>query len=145
MSEHLKLTNQVCFPIYSLAKEIVSHYRPFLDELGVTYPQYLVLMVLWEHQEQTVSQLGEKLNLDSGTLTPLLKRLEQKSIITRARSTQDERVVKIKLTKEGENLQKKAEKVPLKLFESLHITKEELIQLKNVIDKTLNNLNTKKI
>lgn len=77
--QQLKLDNQICFPVYALSREIVGRYRPLLDQLDITYPQYLVLLVLWEHQEQSVSQLGEKLYLDSGTLTPLLKRLEQKN------------------------------------------------------------------
>ena len=86
MTEQLKLDNQVCFPIYALAKEIINRYRPFMDELELTYPQYLVMMVLWEHKEQTVSQLGEKLNLDSGTLTPLLN---QKKKLFRRTSSHD--------------------------------------------------------
>lgn len=141
MSNLLKLENQVCFPVYSLAKEIVSRYRPFLEELDVTYPQYLVLLVLWEYRQQTVSQIGEKLHLDSGTLTPLLKRMEQKNLVTRMRDTGDERVVNILLTPEGGLLQQRAKAVPEKLVENLHVSTEELLLLKNVIETILSNLN----
>jgi MarR family transcriptional regulator, organic hydroperoxide resistance regulator len=140
MSEQLKLDNQVCFPVYSLAKEIVNQYRPLLEEMDVTYPQYLVMLVLWEHQEQTVSQIGEKLNLDSGTLTPLLKRLEQKDLVNRARSAEDERVVKVKLTEQGKALREKAASVPKELAKSMKASVAELIQLKNLIDNILSNI-----
>ena len=139
--QQLKLDNQICFPVYALSREIVGRYRPLLDQLDITYPQYLVLLVLWEHQEQSVSQLGEKLYLDSGTLTPLLKRLEQKKLVTRSRSKEDERIVKIKLTSEGENLQKKAVGIPKKLFEDMKVPEEELEQLKTTIEKILTTLN----
>lgn len=140
MSEQLKLANQVCFPIYSLAKEIVSRYRPFFEELDLTYPQYLVLLVLWEQDHLTVSQIGEHLNLDSGTLTPLLKRLEQKNIISRRRSSEDERIVNITLTEEGIKLKEKAASVPQKLSSSMNVSKEELIELKRIIENLLLNI-----
>jgi len=139
--QQLKLDNQICFPVYALSREIVGRYRPLLDQLDITYPQYLVLLVLWEHQEQSVSQLGEKLYLDSGTLTPLLKRLEQKKVVTRSRSKEDERIVKIKLTSEGQNLQKKAASIPKQLFEDMKVPEEELKQLKTTIEKILTTLN----
>nr|WP_199163092.1 MarR family transcriptional regulator [Elizabethkingia sp. ASV34] len=139
--QQLKLDNQICFPVYALSREIVGRYRPLLDQLDITYPQYLVLLVLWEYQEQSVSQLGEKLYLDSGTLTPLLKRLEQKNLITRSRSKEDERIVKIKLTSEGQSLQKKAASIPKQLFEDMKVPEEELKQLKTTIEKILTTLN----
>ncbi|HFK5585284.1 TPA: MarR family winged helix-turn-helix transcriptional regulator [Elizabethkingia anophelis] len=139
--QQLKLDNQICFPVYALSREIVGRYRPLLDQLDITYPQYLVLLVLWEHQEQSVSQLGEKLYLDSGTLTPLLKRLEQKKLVTRSRSKEDERIVKIKLTSEGQSLQKNAASIPKQLFEDMKIPEEELKQLKTTIEKILTTLN----
>jgi len=139
--QQLKLDNQICFPVYALSKEIINRYRSLLDKLDVTYPQYLVLLVLWEHREQSVSQLGEKLYLDSGTLTPLLKRLEQKKLVIRERSKEDERIVKIKLTPEGENLQKIAANVPKQLFEDMKVPQEELMQLKKTIEKILTTLN----
>ena len=141
--DQLKLQNQLCFPIYNLAKEIVNHYRPYLQGLGLTYPQYLVMMVLWEKDQQTVSEIGDKLNLDSGTLTPLLKRLEQKNILNRCRSTKDERTVIITLTEEGKNLQQKAKNIPLQLANSLQISAEELQQLKIKINQILSNLEIK--
>ena len=143
MENKLKLTNQVCFPVYSLAKEIVNRYRPFLEEMDLTYPQYLVMLILWEQSEQTVSELGEKLKLDSGTLTPLLKRLEQKNLISRIRSTKDERVVKISPTQEGENLKIKAKGIPQQLAQSMQLTEDDLLMLKNVIENILSKINLK--
>ncbi len=141
--DQLKIDNQLCFPIYALAKEIVNKYRPFLAELDLTYPQYLVMLILWESKEQTVSQLGEKLNLDSGTLTPLLKRLEQKNLIHRNRNPKDERVVQINLTNEGSSLQEKAVEIPSKMFKSLAISEEEIKNLKLNINNLLNILQKK--
>lgn len=131
----LKLENQLCFPIYVLVRDIVNEYRPLLNELDLTYPQYLVLLVLWETDDMTVNQIGEKLFLDSGTLTPLLKRLEQKEIVTRVRSKKDERVVKIKLTKHGKDLQAKACEVPSKLAEKMNVSMEDLMDLRRIITK----------
>lgn len=138
MTDQLKLANQVCFPIYALAKETVNFYRPLLDELDLTYPQYLVMLVLWEEEVQTVSQLGEKLLLDSGTLTPLLKRLEQKQLIKRCRSSVDERVVNITLTDQGNAIKGKAMCIPARLLQSLNISIEDLTTLKTIIQKILN-------
>lgn len=138
MEYSLLLKDQVCFPVYALSREIINHYRPFLDELDLTYPQYLVMMVLWEEQTQTVNQLGEKLMLDSGTLTPLLKRLEQKGIISRKRSSEDERVVFISLTNEGISLLDQAICVPERITNALNISEEDLMELKSITDKILN-------
>lgn len=144
IKEELKLANQVCFPIYTLAKEIVNQYRPFLDELGLTYPQYLVMLVLWEQGEQTVSELGQKLNLDSGTLTPLLKRLEQKGVVTRTRKIVDERIVQISVTQKGNELQTKALQVPQQLAESICISIDDFKNLKANIENILTKINNKK-
>ena len=138
MENSLDLKNQVCFPIYALAKEIVNHYRPFLDALDITYPQYLVLIVLWKEKEQTVGQLGNQVFLDSGTLTPLLKRMEQKGIIDRRRSIEDERVVKLSLTEKGISLKEKAKDIPYKLMESMQVSEEEILELKNIVMRILN-------
>lgn len=138
MEDLLKLESQVCFPIYALSREITNLYRPLLDELDITYPQYLVLLILWEHKEQTVNQIGRKLQLDNGTLTPLLKRLEQKGVLVRTRSKADERVVIVSLTTAGEEIKEKAKCIPERLIESLNISSEELAQLKSSIDKILN-------
>src|SRR6218665_1733312 len=124
MEDHqpLQLGNQLCFPLYVISKEIIGLYRPFLDELDITYPQYLVMMVLWEKDGLTVNQIGEKLSLDSGTLTPLLKRLEAKGFIIRQRKKEDERVVEVFLADKGRNLQQKACGIPLKMQEKLNLT-----------------------
>jgi DNA-binding MarR family transcriptional regulator len=137
MKDQLQLSEQVCFPVYVLAKEIINQYRPFLEELKLTYPQYLVMLVLWEHEEQTVNQLGEKLKLDSGTLTPLLKRMEVKKFVTRIRSTTDERLVHIALTEKGKALKEKATCIPTQLIESMGLSTEDLLNLKNIITKIL--------
>ncbi|MFV8352931.1 MarR family winged helix-turn-helix transcriptional regulator [Flavobacterium sp. XS1P32] len=137
------LSQQVCFPIYAFAKEIINQYRPLLDAIELTYPQYLVMLVLWEFESQTVNQLGEKLKLDSGTLTPLLKRMEAKLLLTRTRSSSDERIVNIALTQNGKALQIKASNIPTQLIEAMNVTVEELQELKNIISK-ISNKNNKK-
>ena len=108
----IKLENQICFPLYACAKEIVRRYKPFLDELDLTYTQYITMMVLWEEKEMNVKELGKRLYLDSGTLTPVLKRLEQKGLVIRKRNSKDERVLMINITKEGEALKEQAVEIP---------------------------------
>ena len=110
--ECLKLENQICFPLYACSKEVVRRYRPVLDELDITYTQYITMMVLWEYGASSVSELGQRLFLDSGTLTPVLKSLEAKGYVTRQRSKEDERSVTIALTEEGRELRERAVKVP---------------------------------
>lgn len=139
--EILKLEHQVCFPIYTLSKEIVSMYRPYLDELEISYPQYLVLMVLWEEQQATVSMICEKLYLDTGTITPMLKRMEAKELIARTRQKNDERVVQITLTQKGKDLKKKAINIPYKLLEDIDLTQEELVFLRSITTKILKKSN----
>ena len=102
--EILKLSNQLCFPLYALSRKITSHYLPILEKIGLTYPQYLVMMVLWEEDSVSVKELGHKLMLDSGTLSPLLKKLEDRELLVRKRLKEDERVVIITLTGSGEKL-----------------------------------------
>ncbi len=143
MIEKLKLTNQVCFPLYNLTKEVINLYRPILLELDLTYPQYLVMLVLWEEDAQKVSEIGYKLNLDTGTLTPLLKRLEKKQLIERKRNTKDERVVLISLTEEGKKMRKNAEHVPGQIVDSLNISNEKLQVFKEVIEEVLNHIKYK--
>lgn len=133
----LKLENQICFPLYAIAKEITGLYRPFLDEIGITYPQYLVMMVLWENDGLTVSHIGNKLFLDSGTLTPLLKRLEAKEFLVRKRKKEDERVVEIFLTDNGKQLQQKACEIPGKIQQKIGIETKDLLELKETIQKIL--------
>ncbi|NHN26226.1 MarR family transcriptional regulator [Flavobacterium jejuense] len=138
MNDLLKLETQICFPVYALSREITNLYRPLLDKLDITYPQYLVLLILWEEEEQTVNQLGKKLQLDNGTLTPLLKRLEIKGIVNRTRSTVDERIVLISLTNLGKSLKEKANCIPEQLMKALGVEKEDLIQLKKIVNTILN-------
>ncbi|MFD1551824.1 MarR family transcriptional regulator [Putridiphycobacter roseus] len=144
MSDKLKLANQVCFPIYTLSKEVINHYRPLLKELDLTYPQYLVMLVLWEEGEQNVSTLGAKLNLDSGTLTPLLKRLANKNLIERNRKATDERVVSITLTAQGKLKKKAAQSIPSKIASSLNVSTADLAQLKKIIDQIITQINKEK-
>ena len=111
----LKLKNQLCFPLYACSKEIVKAYKPYLDELNLTYTQYITMMVMWEHKELKVKEVGEYLFLDSSTLTPLLKRLEEKGYVTRRRSSEDERDLIVTITDSGEALKEKAASVPEQL------------------------------
>jgi DNA-binding MarR family transcriptional regulator len=115
----LKLENQLCFPLYAAARKVTGAYTHFLKPLGITYTQYIVLMVLWEKDDITVSELGKKLYLDSGTLTPLLKKMEKEGFLTRKRSAEDERRVEIKLTRKGRDLKKKAIDVPKNVGECI--------------------------
>lgn len=113
--EQLLLRNQLCFPLYACGRKIVGSYTPYLKPLGLTYTQYIVLMVLWEKESVNVGQLGETLRLDAGTLTPLLKRLEKEGYVTRERSKEDERITIVTITKEGEALKEKCKDIPLKM------------------------------
>lgn len=138
----LKLENQICFPLYAASRQITALYRPLLDELDLTYPQYLVLLVLWEHHVMTVKELGELLYLDSGTLTPLLKRLEEKGIVKRSRDTADERVVNIALTPAGKKMEQKATKIPEKLACEMEMSEKEMRQLHTMLHKVLKKVKT---
>jgi len=111
----LRLDQQLCFALYSASRSLTRAYAPLLEPLGLTYPQYLVMLVLWEHRSASVKALGERLALDSGTLTPLLKRLEKRGLITRRRDPDDERVVRIDLTPDGQRLRARARRVPTEL------------------------------
>lgn len=143
--EQLKLSNQLCFPIYAASRLITRSYQPYLDKLGITYPQYLVLLVLWETDEQTVNDITRKLILNTNTITPLLQRMEKLDLITRQRSESDERKVIVKLTQKGIDMQKDAEEIPIQLGTQLTSGKlqvNELIEMKNqlykIIDELLN-------
>ena len=133
----LKLENQLCFPLYAASREVVKHYRPFLAPLGITYTQYLVLMVLWEYGTASAKELGKRLLLDSGTLTPVLKSLEQKGLVTRFRSDQDERVLIVELTDKGDKLRDKALGVPSGIASCIQIDAGEAAELKRLLDKLL--------
>ncbi|MCR5508761.1 MAG: MarR family transcriptional regulator [Lachnospiraceae bacterium] len=123
--EGLLLKNQLCFPLYACSRKIVSNYTPYLKPLGLTYTQYIVLMVLWEKESVNVGQLGEILHLDAGTLTPLLKRLESAGYVTRERSKEDERVTVISITPKGDELKEKCKDIPAKMASKGYVFSEE--------------------
>ena len=133
----LCLCNQLCFPLYAASKEVVRRYKPLLDELDLTYTQYIAMMVMWEHGEVSVKQMGELLYLDSGTLTPLLKCMEAKGYITRHRSEQDERVLLCRLTEAGKALETRAAEVPVRMAACMPLTGEEAATLYQLLYKIL--------
>ncbi len=133
----LKLENQLCFPLYACSKEVVKKYKPYLDELDLTYTQYITMMVLWDKKTVNVKELGEELYLDSGTLTPLLKKLESKGYIVRERSKNDERNVLVSITEKGDALKDEAIEVPYKMVQCVHLTKEEAQELYRLLHKLL--------
>ena len=135
--DYLKLTNQACFPVYALSRVLTAHYKPILDEIDLTYPQYLVMLVLWEHQQLSVKEIGEQLLLDSGTLTPMLKKLESRNLVKRTRNAADERMVFISLTDHGAALKEKATGVPESFKCSLGLSVEELISLRDIVNSVL--------
>ena len=137
----LKLENQLCFPLYVCSKEVIKKYKPFLDELDLTYTQYIAMLVLWEENEINVKSLGEKLFLDSGTLTPLLKKLEEKEYIKRNRLETDERNLIISITKKGKDLKLKAKDIPTEVGKCVNLTSDEAIQLYKLLYKVLKNFN----
>nr|WP_330387895.1 MarR family transcriptional regulator [Anaerobium acetethylicum] len=133
----LKLESQLCFPLYACSKEIVKKYKPFLDEIDLTYTQYIAMLALWEYRQMTVKELGEKLFLDSGTLTPVLKKLESKGYITRERSKEDERSLVITLTDAGEELKEKAVEIPAKIAGCVPLDQEQARQLYSILYQML--------
>ena len=137
MYEQLKLENQLCFPLYACAKEIIRSYKPFLDPLDLTYTQYIAMMVLWEREQISVKELGECLWLDSGTLTPVLKKLEAKGYITRSRSDADERTVLLQVTQTGRDLRELAAGIPAQVGAGVSLTAEEAKTLYTLLNKML--------
>jgi DNA-binding MarR family transcriptional regulator len=137
----IKLENQVCFPLYSAANAVIRAYRPLLNKLDLTYPQYLVMMVLWEDNNLSVKEIGDKLLLDSGTLTPLLKRLENKGVLTRLRNEKDERARVISLTPAGIAMKFDARKVPETLMCRVNMRSDELHSLKALCEQLIAELN----
>ena len=135
----LKLDNQICFPLYVCAKEVIRRYKPFLEKLDLTYTQYIAMMALWETPSLNVKELGKKLYLDSGTLTPLLKSLEKKGYVRRERSENDERVVMITLTEEGKNLSGEAVNIPANVSGCIELTKEDAVTLYKILHQMMNN------
>lgn len=137
--DNLKLESQLCFPLYACAKEVVKKYKPYLDEIGLTYTQYITMMVLWEHRELNVKAIGKLLYLDSGTLTPLLKKLENQGLIKRGRSNQDERNLIVQITEQGLLLREQAKDIPAKVGSCLALSLEESLQLYTLLHKLLQN------
>ncbi|MBQ9937928.1 MAG: MarR family transcriptional regulator [Oscillospiraceae bacterium] len=133
----LKLENQLCFPLYAASREVIKQYRPYLDALDITYTQYITMMVLWEEKQISVKDLGKKLFLDSGTLTPVLKSLETKGYISRARSKEDERVLVAEITQKGEQLKEKAVEVPGQVSKCITLENGEAMQLYRLLYKVL--------
>lgn len=136
----LKLENQLCFPLYAVSKEIVRKYTPFLNEIDLTYTQYITMMVMWEEKELSVKELGKKLFLDSGTLTPLLKNLEKKGLVTRERSKVDERFLVVRITQEGMDLRENALEIPKKIGGCIRLDETEAPQLYGILNKMLGQL-----
>ncbi len=133
----LKLENQLCFPLYAAAKETVKLYRPLLEKMNLTYTQYIAMLVFWEHKKMNVKELGEKLYLDSGTLTPVLKSLEAKGYVRRYRSTEDERVLLVEVTEAGKALREEALSVPAQMACHVVLSPEESLTLYKLLYKLL--------
>ena len=133
----LRLENQLCFPLYACSREVIKRYKPCLDELDLTYTQYIAMMVLWEKKSATVKDLGQALYLDSGTLTPLLKKMEAKGLISRNRDQEDERSLIVTLTEEGEALKDLALEVPGKMSQCVRLAPEEAAELYRLLYKLL--------
>lgn len=145
--DQLKLSSQICFPMYSVSRLITKVYKPYLDELGITYPQYLVLLVLWENDNQSVNDISKKLILNTNTISPLLKRMERLKLIQRNRSIKDERSVLVQLTESGTELKNKALPIPEKLIKELttkNIQLEDVIKLKDLLCKWMSVLSEQK-
>ncbi len=138
--DELRLSNQLCFPLYACAKEVVRQYRKPLEELKLTYTQYICMLVLWEYGGMTEGQLGEKVHLESGTLTPLLKRLEKSGYITRTRPGHDERTLLIDLTEEGKALKEKARNIPPAVRGCIPLPSEDLLVLRDILNRMLSGM-----
>ena len=133
----LKLENQLCFQLYACSKEIIKRYKPYLNEIDLTYTQYIVMMVLWEKEEINIKTLGERLYLDSGTLTPLLKKLETKGYIKRDRLETDERNLNLVITEKGKKLKEKAKGITEKIAPCINLTEQEVLKLYDMLYKIL--------
>ncbi len=136
----LSLENQLCFPLYAASKEVVKKYKPFLDEIGLTYTQYIVMLALWEENDINVKRLGECLYLDSGTLTPVLKKMEAEGLLIRKRAKNDERNVIVSLTEVGIDLRHKAIDIPSKVGKCINLSKEDSVTLHRLLHELLGGL-----
>lgn len=137
----LKLENQLCFPLYAASREVIKRYHPYLTQLGLTYTQYIAMMVLWADRKISVKELGRRLFLDSGTLTPVLKSLEEKGYVNRRRSSEDERVLIVEITESGEALKERAVSIPEKVAGCVKLDTEEAMQLYRLLYKVLDAIN----
>lgn len=135
--EKLKLDNQLCFSLYAASREVIKIYKPLLDKHGITYTQYIVMLVLWEHEKITVKEMGQKLHLDSGTLTPVLKKLLSMELINKYRDVNDDRVVVVELTEKGKELKDEIIDVPEQMYCKIGGNIEEAMELKKILDKLL--------
>ena len=142
--EHLKLDNQLCFAAYACSREIIKRYRPFLDELGLTYTQYITMLVLWEQSPITAKALGDRLYLDSGTLTPLLKKLEKQGFVARKRDDVDERLLVVTLTEEGIALKQTVSEIPFKIACEVGLDVESGVALRESLKDLTMNMQSKR-
>lgn len=135
--EGLRLKNQICFPLYAASREVIKQYRPYLDKLNLTYTQYIAMMVFWEKKRLSVKEVGKRLFLDSGTLTPVLKSLEAKGYVRRSRSAEDERILMVEITEEGEKLKEEAKSIPEKVAGCVRLEPHEAMKLYELLYKVL--------
>ncbi|RZJ92169.1 MAG: MarR family transcriptional regulator [Chryseobacterium sp.] len=142
MDTYFKLEDQLCFPLYAASRMVTKCYQPVLDDLGITYPQYIVLMVLWETENISMSFLADKLRLQSNTLTPLLKRMQEQGLVERIRSEKDERSIIVSLAKKGIDLKQQAHRLHSRIKENLGITAQEVHDLKNLLNKLILNISS---
>ena len=140
----LKLENQICFPLYACSREIIKKYKPFLDEIGLTYTQYITMMVMWEHEKISAKEMGKLLYLDSGTLTPVLKKLEKDGYVKRKRNHSDERILEIEITEKGRLLKEDAVGIPEKMSYSIGLNEAKAIKLYTALHKFLDLLSEDK-
>ncbi|CUN90429.1 MAG: MarR family transcriptional regulator [Sarcina ventriculi] len=138
--ESLKLSNQVCFPLYAASREVIKLYKPFLDEYNLTYTQYITMLVLWEDEKITIKELCKKLYLDSGTITPVIKKLEAMGLLIKYRDKSDERIVNVELTDKGRELKEEIVKVPEQVSCKVNGSMEDLLILKNLLEKVLDEI-----
>jgi len=135
--ENLKLENQICFPLYALSRKVIQLYKPLLDKYNLTYTQYITMLVLWEKENISLKELGEKLYLDSGTLSPVVKKLVKQGLVEKYRSQADERIVKLRLTADGRKMKEDAVEIPEKLYSQFEGDSETLVKLKHNLDQVL--------
>jgi MarR family transcriptional regulator, organic hydroperoxide resistance regulator len=140
--EQLKLDNQLCFPFYAVSRLIIRKYQPFLDQLGITYPQYLVLLVLWEKDAQPVNDISKRLHLNTNTITPLIQRLEAMQVVEKRKGTDDERKMYVHLTPKGQAMEIEASEIPYKLMAGVDWSPEELIDLRSRLNELIGKLTT---